>query len=300
MKIILIYFTGTYNTRYLSQLMKNRLENKGHDVDLVEIKGDTPQKDVSSYDLIGFSYPIYGFNAPKIFDKYTKKLNIQKGQKCFIYKNSGETFAMNNPSSRYLKKIIKRRKGILINEKHYVMPYNIHFKYEDEFVKEIFSYNDKLMDIQLYEIENNIINIIKSKFIYDFAAWFVLLQRFGAFVNSYLYRVDMNKCIDCGLCIKTCPMNNIYKNKKGKIKLHNKCLMCMRCSFYCPKDAFNIGFLQSWGWKVNGGYEYGRILNDPNIKGKYITNESKGFYSCFIKKWKEIDDKYNEYFPNNK
>lgn len=296
MEAVLIYFTGTYNTRILTNKVKERLINKGYNVDVIEIQKDSKIIDVKDYDLIGFSYPIYGFNAPKAFDKYVKKLNIQKGQKCFIYKNSGETFAMNNSSSRYLKKIIKKHKANLINEKHYVMPYNIHFKYEDLFVKEIFSYNEKLLDIQMYEIENNIVDVIKTKWIYSFAAWFVLILRFGAFVNSFLYKVDKKKCIDCSMCIKACPMQNIYKNKKGKIKFKHGCMMCMRCSFYCPKDAINIGFLQWWGWKVNGGYNFNKILNDENITGQYITKDSKGFYKCYIKSWNDINNKYNEYF----
>ena len=74
-------------------------------------------------------------------------------------------------------------------------------------------------------------------------------------------------------------------------------MMCMRCSFYCPKDAINIGFLQMWGWKVNGGYKFNEIINNEQLNGKYINENSKGFYSCFIKKWKEIDTKHNEYFP---
>ena len=300
MKAILIYFTGTYNTRLLSNKIKTRLENEGYEVDTIEIDKNTQVKDISSYDLVGFSYPIYGFNAPRAFDKYVKKLKFKKGQKCFIYKNSGETFAMNNSSSRYLKKVIKKGKAELINEKHYVMPYNIHFKFEDQFVKEIFEYNEKQLDIQIHEIKNNIHNIIKTKWIYSFAAWFVLILRFGAWVNSFLYNVDKNKCIDCDLCIKTCPNENIIRNKKGKIKFKHNCEMCMRCSFYCPKDAINIGFLQWWGWKVNGSYKYNEIISNDGLKDKYITEKSEGFYSCFIKKWKEIDNKHNEYFPNNK
>ena len=241
MRAILIYFTGTYNTRLLTKKIKDRLEKENYEVDVIEINKDSEIKDVTNYDLVGFSYPIYGFNAPKAFDKYVKNLKLKQNQKCFIYKNSGETFAMNNSSSRYLKKIIKKNKAILINEKHYVMPYNIHFKFDNLFVKEIFEYNEKQLDIQMYEIKNNIVDVIKTKWIYSFLAWFVLILRFGAWVNSFLYKVDKKKCVDCSLCINKCPMNNIYKNKKGKIKFHHNCMMCMRCSFYsayghyCPE-----------------------------------------------------------------
>ena len=61
MRILLIYYTGTYNTRYLTNKLKDRFINKGDEVDTVEINVDTKAIDTSNYDLIGFSYPIYGF-----------------------------------------------------------------------------------------------------------------------------------------------------------------------------------------------------------------------------------------------
>ena len=64
MKILLIYYTGTYNTRYLSNQIKDRLISNNNEVDLIEITSTTLPVDTTSYDLIGFSYPIYGFNSP--------------------------------------------------------------------------------------------------------------------------------------------------------------------------------------------------------------------------------------------
>ena len=134
MKVLLIYYTGTYNTRFLTNQLKEELVKRGNQVDTVEINANTPVVDTTSYDLIGFSYPIYGFNSPLSFNKYVRKLKFKANQKYFIYKNSGETFAMNNASSRILIRIMKRRKGVLVGEYHYVMPYNIHFPFEKEFV----------------------------------------------------------------------------------------------------------------------------------------------------------------------
>ena len=37
MKCLLIYFTGTFNTRYVSQTLKKRLEDVGYEVDMYEI-----------------------------------------------------------------------------------------------------------------------------------------------------------------------------------------------------------------------------------------------------------------------
>lgn len=291
MKILLIYYTGTYNTRYLSNQIKDRFISNNNVVDLIEITSTTLPVDTTSYDLIGFSYPIYGFNSPLPFNKYVRKLKFKQNQKYFIYKNSGEVLAMNNASSRILIRLMKRQKCKLIGEYHYVMPYNIHFPFDKVFIKEILNYNNKLMDIMFYNFNNEIIFKIKSNLIYNIGAFFVGIQKIGGNVNSYLYKVDNKKCIKCNKCIKLCPHENIYI-KNNKIKFHHHCDMCMRCSFFCPTDAINIGFLK--GWKVTDYYNLKEIENDNTITETYITDDSKGFYKCFIKYFKWIDKEYEK------
>ncbi len=296
MKFLLIYFTGTYNTRFLTDKLEGKLKENGHEIDRVEINCQTPVVNTDGYDFVGFSYPIYGFNPPRPFLKYFKKLKFKKGQKYFIYKNSGETFAMNNASSRRILRRMKRQKAEFRGEYHFVMPYNIHFAYDKNFVREILDKDEKLLQVLVHNIESGIVKEIKRKWIYNFAAWFVSIQSISGDVNSYFYRVDMDKCIKCGKCIKDCPQKNIYINKKGKIKLHHHCDMCMRCSFYCPTDAFKIGFLETWGWHVNGDYKLKAVDKDTTPYEPYINENSQGFYKCFIKTWAEIDSEYEKTF----
>lgn len=289
MKILLIYYTGTFNTRYLTQKVKARFEEQGDEVQTVEIHSHTPVCDCSGYDWVGFSYPIYGFNSPLPFNRYVRKLKFDVGQKYFIYKNSGETFAMNNASSRILIRIMKRRKAVFGGEYHFVMPYNIHFPFERDFIRQIFDKNQKLLEIMFFNLRHGIVKRIKSNFIYNLAAFFVGIQKIGGNVNSFLYKVDDEKCISCGKCVRECPHENIYV-KKGKIKFHHHCDMCMRCSFFCPTNAIKIGFLE--GWKVNGAYDFKDVEKDTSPVPEYITENSKGFYKCFIRYFKEIDEEH--------
>lgn len=293
MKVLLIYYTGTYNTRYLTDKVEAEFVRRGHEVDRVEINCDTPVKDVSEYDLLGFGYPIYGFNSPLPFNRYTKKLNVRAGQAFFIYKNSGETLAMNNASSRILLRRMQRKGAVLKGEYHFVMPYNIHFPFEKDFVREILDYDNKLLRIMMYRLEHGIVQRIESNLLYDAAAAAVGIQKAGGAINSFLYRVDEEKCIQCGLCVKNCPEKNI-RFEEGRVKFGHRCDMCMRCSFYCPQDAVRIGFLE--GWRVNGDYGL-RALDEAGPPEKpYITENSRGFYKCYIKYFAKIDEEYEKLF----
>lgn len=292
MKILLIYYTGTYNTRFLTDAVYEKLTKKGHSVDRVEINRQTPPADTGGYDLIGLGYPIYGFNSPLPFNRYLQKLQFTKGQKYFIYKNSGETFAMNNASSRIILRRLKR-KMTFAGEYHFAMPYNIHFAFERAFIREILDKNDKLLDIMTHDLENGNAPKIRSNPMYNIAAAFVSIQKMGGNVNSFLYRVDADKCVKCGICVRDCPENNI-RVSGDKIKFGHRCDMCMRCSFFCPTNAIKIGFLE--GWKVNGDYGLKKIAEDKSPRTPYITADSRGFYKCFIKYFASIDARYKELF----
>jgi ferredoxin/flavodoxin len=294
MRILLLYYTGTYNTRFLTNMLKNKLEDRLHIVETLEIDGNTKPVDLTQYDLVGLGYPIYAFNTPKLFLNYLKNLKLPVNTLYFIYKQSGESIKLNNASSRKIKALIKKSKGILINEQHYLMPYNIHFRFTKECIKELLKYDDMLCDVQLYELRNNIHYIIKSNFIYNYVSHVLSIYHFGARVNHPFYKVDTNKCTNCKKCITECPTNNVFINEKGLIDFGPKCEMCMRCSFVCPANAIKIGMLE--GWKVNGLYNLNGIKNDPNISDRFIKPKQKGFFKCYIKTYKYIQDKYNKYF----
>ena len=49
-------------------------------------------------------------------------------------------------------------------------------------------------------------------------------------------KVMENKCISCGICIKTCPFDAIDM-VDGKAKINDKCTACGQCVEACPVDA---------------------------------------------------------------
>lgn len=294
MKAVIIYFTGTGNTKFLASLIKAQLENQNHFiVDLFSIDSSSTLIDLKPYDYIIFSYPIYAFNAPIIFDKYVKKLYLPKNKTYIIAKQSGEPLSLNDSSSYYLIKRIKKSKNVLFNEYHFLLPYNIHFRYEDDFIKELLRYDNKLLDIMSYEIKNNISRKVKYNPLYALNTFVFKIQRLGGPVNSYFYKVDYSKCIHCNRCLNNCPTKSI-KLVNEKYKFKNSCIMCMRCSFNCPTNAIHIGFLESW--KVNGAYNYEKIISDDSLKGEFLKHHKSLFYNFFPKKIEKINKLHKEYF----
>ena len=57
MKVLLVYYTGTYNTRFLTERVAERFEEIGYAVDRVEINSSAQVVDAEGYEYVGFGYP---------------------------------------------------------------------------------------------------------------------------------------------------------------------------------------------------------------------------------------------------
>ena len=278
MRILLLYFTGTGNTRLCASFLADGFKARGHDVDLCEAREGF---DVSSYDMLGIGYPIHAFNAPKTFVNTIKSLP-KATKEYFFFKVSGEPFAMNNSSSVTLARILRKKGYRKIGEKHFLMPYNIIFRYKDEIAKQMALYLPPLCDAFAQDILEGKAESIKYGFFSRIATFLFKIEWIAPFINAPLVRFRAKKCIRCNKCLNDCPQQAIYLNKKGKYRIHpTKCAMCMRCTLYCPKDAICFGIMNPW--KVNGDFGYGRLLQDESVNPDYINHQTKGYFRRFNK-----------------
>ena len=288
---IFIYWTGTGHTKRLVHETAKRFAEEGlWSSTFFEVKSGSVPPSLRPYDLVIFSYPIYAFNLPGYFAKFLKKLNLEEGGSYLILKQSGEPISLNNASSYPLIAKIKRSGRPFLGEYHFLYPYNIHFRYPDDFVKEILNYDGFLLDILVDNLAKGANRRFPYNPLFHFLSFLFRIQRLGSLINSRFYRVDPHKCIKCLKCINECPMGNITL-KDGKIVFGRRCEMCMRCSFLCPTGAIDIGLLQ--GWKVNGSYPLERIKDDPSLKGEYSFSFKKGFYSWFNKPISRVEGEWN-------
>ncbi len=87
---------------------------------------------------------------------------------------------------------------------------------------------------------------------------------FGAFqsffnkISPFTMAVNREKCTDCGLCIKKCPLLAISKESLSKGKVHITCTLCGKCQDECPKGAINLRFK----WFKDYPIKSGKIIID--------------------------------------
>ena len=284
MKVLLITFSGTGHTTLCGDFIKSHFEQLGHTCDHYVIKHDVPvYYDINEYDLIGFGYPIHAFNAPQAFVRFIKSLpKLNNKKKYFIYKVSGEPFHLNDASSYHIYKKLKKKGFELYAEKHFLMPYNIMFRYRDAIAKQMYLYLKPLSQAFVLEMLHDEPERIKYHFIYKVVSFLLRIEWIAPRLNTPFIHVNKKKCVNCHKCIKECPTQSVFITKKGKIDFKaSKCAMCMRCAMYCPTDAITYGFMNPW--KVNRPYPYENLKNNQEIAPEYINHQTKGYFKKFNK-----------------
>ena len=121
MKVGIFYFSGTGNTELTVKKWKSEADNLGVELSLFKMEENKEEEiDLSSYDKVGFAYPIHGFNAPKIVLTFAKKIKKipEKKKNVFIIMVSGEYMNLNHSSDLKLGSILKRRNFLIESEYH--------------------------------------------------------------------------------------------------------------------------------------------------------------------------------------
>lgn len=279
---IIYYFSGTGNTEKIVNEYKKNFEENNINITIYKVTDNFDNlPNPNDYDYVGLAYPIHGFNAPyPIFD-LIKLFPQSKDKKIFILKTSGEPLSINNISSEPLMARLNKKGYILTNEYHYVMPYNLVFRHTDEMASKMWKAAKQLCAIDLKEILENKQVFLKKFPFGRFIAFLFRIEHPAMKVNGNLFKVK-NICTHCNLCVKKCPVNNIYNDDNGNIKFKNKCVMCASCAFRCPVDAINIGILTAW--KVNGHYKF---ENPPTNQKSKHENYCKKAYDRYFKNAEE-------------
>lgn len=55
--------------------------------------------------------------------------------------------------------------------------------------------------------------------------------------------INEEKCVGCGSCVETCPMDIFRQERKGdtpSFPYAEDCMACSLCVNYCPKDAIEV------------------------------------------------------------
>ena len=254
MKAAFYSFSATGNTKRICGLFAEELKKSGYETEYFAIRQGADYAPPFGFDLVFVAYPVHGFSAPRIMIDFAKGLPDGNGQGYYIIKTSGEPLRANGASSSGLRRRMSAKGYEFKGEFHYVMPYNMLFRHSDKMVALMWraALNTVPRDAALAAAGGERFPEVPAHA--RAIRGMLSFEHGGMRILGKFFRVDRDKCISCGKCVKLCPLGNITMSADGKIRFGNKCMGCTACSFHGPKDAIKIGAMNRF--KVNGPYSF--------------------------------------------
>lgn len=231
------YFSGTGNTLLVVQKMKEIFEKSGVTVNLLRIEQSNPSEIDLSH-TIGLGFPVAGQGTyPFVWD-FVKGLPDASDTKIFMVDTM---MSFSGGIVGPMKKIVQSKGYIPIGAQEIYMPSNFFPKNvvkidvaakTQKGVDNAAGFAEAILSDRAVWGRIPIVSDFMSIFSKSSINW-QILRRF------YPLAVDTEKCIQCGLCSKLCPIGNITMEEYPHF--HDSCKICMRCISFCPTEAIYSG-----------------------------------------------------------
>lgn len=277
-KAAVFYFSGTGNTRFVSELIAKHLTSFETALYPVEdVLNGKMSPDTGGYDLIGVGCPSIGFNPPRIVDDFCKILKTAERKRVFLFLTCGGPSYLNDAAFFHLKKILKRNGFDAVYEKTICMPANIFLKYSDDVVKKLFVAAERKTAKMAADLMNGVVKVRKDRIVPYLFRWIFFLMEKPFLPTMALDFHATKDCNRCGLCVNSCPRKNIRLGKRIRYGLN--CEACYRCVYICPKKAirgrlYHFTILKD-GYNIRKMFERTKDLDgNGKLKGIYKTLKS--------------------------
>ena len=252
---MIFYFSGTGNTRWAAEQLAHATGDE-----LIYIPDELGN--IKSYQLkegerLGFCFPTHGWQPPRIVREFIRRSTFSVQPSTYIYAltTCGDNMGY---AMRILRKEL-RRKGLSLDAAFaVVMPESnvcfsfLHLDTPESEQRKIEAARQRMPHIcQLVKDKaTGVEELVKGAIPFTFT--YIL----GGYYNKHLitdekFWVDTEACIQCGLCAKRCPVNDI-EGLPPHWKHDGSCTNCLACYHYCPTHAIH------WGNMQRGQYYFNR------------------------------------------
>ena len=235
---MIIYFTGTGNSRYVAESIAKQTNDEI--VNANEYIKNGKRAEFRSETPFVFVCPTYAWRIPGVFSDFIESGSFTGSNDVYFIMTCGTDIGN---AEIYLKKLCDKIhmqfNGVakVLMPENYIAMYPVPTESEIEQIikkadKSIPKVSKVIMERKvLYKERIGIIANLKSRIVNPvFCSAFVSCKKFNS----------TDKCIGCAKCAELCPLNNI-ELLNGKPVYGNKCTHCMACICACPVEAIEYG-----------------------------------------------------------
>lgn len=247
MKIAILYFSQTGNTRRVANVLASTLRRHFPNVDCFDIQ--LSQFDPTPYRLIGIGSPCFNSKAATPIKHFLHFLPPFDGKFVFVFATSG------GAPGRVLFELaqISRKKGatviggfLSLGEIHHPLP-SFQGRHQDRPNGQDLARAREFAEAVAKAVQTDLVGTANSKIGEDLKPHWGYFDFLSLLSNDQAVRymmpepiVDHARCERCGTCAVNCPMDNI---RLVPTPQHgDRCIRCYRCHAVCPEKAITISW----------------------------------------------------------
>ncbi len=253
MKVSIICFSQTGNTRKVARTMRDVFTAAGHETALVSLK-KAAHDDVINSDLIGIGAPCFESQAPSPVKEFLQTLPRLDKKRGFVFSTSGggPGKVLYDLSKPMMKKGIDVMGGFLCRGTNYFPAPCLVGRFPDRPNEEDLNQAKTFAESLIDHIASGKTGPVPGSRPDTYKHGFGFYNIIGALMTNEILRkilpepkADTNKCTACEWCVHECPTNSITLDPKPMPKptIDKTCIRCYRCMTGCPEQAFSV----NWG-----------------------------------------------------
>lgn len=234
---MIIYFTGTGNSKFVADFFADKLNDSIISInDVIKNNKTLSCESKTPYIIVA---PIYAWRFPLIVEEILQNAQLKGNRTVYCVATMGEN---SGNTDKCLEKLFTakgmRFKGFtgIAMQNNYLLMETMPDKTT---VKEGINFILPKLEAVAEKIQRG--DSLKKDDKTPFAALMTGVVNWG--FNTFMlknqkYSVN-ERCTACGKCADICPTNNISINNKTAV-FDKNCMACFACLHHCPMEAINI------------------------------------------------------------
>ncbi len=235
---MIIYFTGTGNSKYIASLLGKQLNDSVVSAADMIKSGEMPS--FASQKPYVFVSPVYAWRLPRVFERWIQGCTFGGSREAYFVLTCGDSIGA---ADNYIKRFAERKNleyrgtGEVVMPENYIVMFSAPSQEAEEGI--IAKGTERALQLagrisrgeSFEKRRNTLVGHLCSDIVTPF------FYRFSVHAKKF-YTTDA--CVSCGKCAESCMLNNIAM-EDGKPVWGSKCTHCMACICKCPTEAIEYG-----------------------------------------------------------